>query len=45
MHGLTNSAGGLDDLDSFLCFQWRLKFKTARNETEIFIRMHKPNLL
>ena len=40
-----SSAGGLDDLDGLLCVQRRLKFKSGRNETEIFAAVVEPELL
>ena len=40
-----SSAGGFDDLDSLLCVQRGVKFKSSRNETEIFAAVIKPELL
>ena len=40
-----SSAGGRDDLDGLLCVQRRLKFKSGRSETEIFVAVVEPELL
>ena len=46
------SAGGFDDLDGLLCVQplltmvqQRLKFKSGRNETLVFVAVVEPKLL
>ena len=40
-----SSAGGFDDLDGLLCVQRRLKFKSSRNETEVFAAVVEPELM
>ena len=40
-----SSAGGHDELGGFLCVQRRLKFKSGRNETEIFAVVVEQELL